>query len=249
MSFSRSKTGGWATNEKLSSAQMNSLDIDHANALDKTGDTINAGTIIVSGSGLLLASVDGAVQATTHGGIQSGAVGGIESAVPGGIQLSGGSTDWVAFNPARTRTLITPYIGAQIAGAWTMEASGRWVVGAATTDILNVVLRVHNGATASQVTLRHRGVGGSPSPPAYAQVSRIDNSGIAQTLCSATYLYASASGVTFTDTITLTANNVIDIENYVYVMSIVDMSSAGGNPGTQYYQPVTTFTNIANSRY
>ena len=38
MSFTRVKPLGWAINEKLTSAQQNQLDIDHANAVDKNGD-------------------------------------------------------------------------------------------------------------------------------------------------------------------------------------------------------------------
>jgi hypothetical protein len=45
MTFSRVKALGWATNEKLTSAQMNALDEDHADAIDGVGGgtyTINA---------------------------------------------------------------------------------------------------------------------------------------------------------------------------------------------------------------
>ena len=40
MAFTRVKPDGWAVNEELTSAQANALDIDHANAVDKTGDVI-----------------------------------------------------------------------------------------------------------------------------------------------------------------------------------------------------------------
>lgn len=40
MSFTRAKPLGWAFGEILTSAQMNALDTDHANAIDKTGDSI-----------------------------------------------------------------------------------------------------------------------------------------------------------------------------------------------------------------
>jgi len=40
MSFSRVKPGGWALNEKLTSGQINQLDINVSNAVDKTGDTV-----------------------------------------------------------------------------------------------------------------------------------------------------------------------------------------------------------------
>lgn len=49
MSFNKIKPAGWAVNEKLTSAQMNALDTDHANAIDKTGDTVE-GVIEFDGS-------------------------------------------------------------------------------------------------------------------------------------------------------------------------------------------------------
>lgn len=54
MSISRIKPTGWAINEKLTSAQMNQLDIDHANSLDKTiaGDTISGPITMSSTSSL-----------------------------------------------------------------------------------------------------------------------------------------------------------------------------------------------------
>lgn len=61
MSFTRVKPSGWAFGEILTSAQMNSLDIDHANAFDAstggivTGDVtannLSAGTAVVAGGG------------------------------------------------------------------------------------------------------------------------------------------------------------------------------------------------------
>jgi len=50
MSFSRVKPDGWAVNEKLTSAQQNQLDIDHAKAVDKTGDTITGNVHIGNGA-------------------------------------------------------------------------------------------------------------------------------------------------------------------------------------------------------
>lgn len=45
MSFSRASALGWALYEPLTSAQMNALDIDHANAIDKVdGDTVEPAT-------------------------------------------------------------------------------------------------------------------------------------------------------------------------------------------------------------
>lgn len=50
MTFARIKPDGWAVNEELTSAQQNALDIDHANAVDKTGDVIT-GNVHVGATG------------------------------------------------------------------------------------------------------------------------------------------------------------------------------------------------------
>lgn len=59
MTFSRIKNTGWVVNEKVTSPQLNQLDLDHFNSLDKTGDNLtNAGGItgrvdVVTGGGEL----------------------------------------------------------------------------------------------------------------------------------------------------------------------------------------------------
>lgn len=53
MSFVRVKPLGWSINEKLTSGQMNQLDTDHADAVDKTGDTITGDVHVGSGAKVL----------------------------------------------------------------------------------------------------------------------------------------------------------------------------------------------------
>lgn len=69
MSFSRVKPDNWAVNEKLTSAQQNQLDIDHAKAVDKTGDTItgdvhvgNAARILVDNGGKIVNQTGGVIE-------------------------------------------------------------------------------------------------------------------------------------------------------------------------------------------
>lgn len=57
MSFSRVKPDSWAVNEKLTSAQQNQLDIDHAKAVDKTGDTITGNVHVGNGARITVDSV------------------------------------------------------------------------------------------------------------------------------------------------------------------------------------------------
>lgn len=69
MSFSRVKPDNWAVNEKLTSAQQNQLDIDHAKAVDKTGDTITGNVHIGSGAFLTVDS-GGQVKVVSGGQIR-----------------------------------------------------------------------------------------------------------------------------------------------------------------------------------
>ncbi len=76
MTFARIKTAGWAVNEQVSSAQLNALDIDHKNALDKTsaGDTLS-GVVQLSGSGRIVGiSAAGADMDGTYSPVQQGVV-------------------------------------------------------------------------------------------------------------------------------------------------------------------------------
>jgi hypothetical protein len=95
MSFSRvGPPGGWSVGAVFTSAEANALDVDHANALDKTaaGDTllgpvtVTTGTIILAGTPTLTCTVNGALQSPHVGGIQATVAGGIEATVAGGIQ-------------------------------------------------------------------------------------------------------------------------------------------------------------------
>lgn len=96
MAFSRINSGGWSTGQKLTSAQITALDIDHANALDKTtaGDTLSGAIamsastarINVSGSAQINANNANAINANASAGITANALASIESTVTAGIQ-------------------------------------------------------------------------------------------------------------------------------------------------------------------
>lgn len=53
MSFSRIQPIGWVLNQRLTHVEITQLDIDHANAVDKTGDTITNAQINFDSSGVL----------------------------------------------------------------------------------------------------------------------------------------------------------------------------------------------------
>lgn len=103
MSFSRVKPDNWAVNEKLTSAQQNQLDIDHAKAVDKTGDTITGNVHIGSGAFLTVDS-GGQVKVDSGGQIRVDS-GGAYNAQSGSNTnfLSGASA---TFNDGSTLAMI-----------------------------------------------------------------------------------------------------------------------------------------------
>lgn len=113
MSFTRVNPGSWAVNDQLTSAQMNSLDTDHANSVDKStaGDTIS-GAITVSGAS---ASITIAGSATTGLVVNSGSKidvngnlnlkSGCSATVQGGCTLTVASSGAIVINSAATASV------------------------------------------------------------------------------------------------------------------------------------------------
>jgi len=62
MAFSRVKVSGWAYGEILTSSQMNTLDIDHANALD----AVNGGTYDIGTNTLSISATSGIIEFLTN---------------------------------------------------------------------------------------------------------------------------------------------------------------------------------------
>lgn len=87
MSFSLVNPSTWGVGDKLTSAQINALDADHADALDKTGDQIT-GTVTFGVGATLTAGVTGAIVASAANGVSSTIAGGIKSTVASGVQAT-----------------------------------------------------------------------------------------------------------------------------------------------------------------
>jgi len=114
LSFTRVKPGGYSVGGKVASSEFNQLDIDHANALDKTGDTTSAtihfaspgvlqmesgstinlmpgsnvavsGTINLAFPGILFVNAGGQIEVGSNQGVQANAAGAIVGNVAGGI--------------------------------------------------------------------------------------------------------------------------------------------------------------------
>ena len=181
MTFARVKPDGWAVNEELSSAQINALDIDHADAVDKTGDTVpgviefDSGAEIVLNLGAAFTAESGAVADFDAGSTVT--VGGAFNVVGGDVDLDSASTfavDCVAlFNGAATHAanvtlnnsanlIVAGSSGVLIQGgasiAWANTANASFQAGSTAT--------VQNGAfltVASGGTLTLSGIGTIPS--------------------------------------------------------------------------------------
>lgn len=122
MSFSRVNPPGWAVGDKFTSAQANALDVDHANALDKTtaGDALS-GVVTMATTASLQAQFAGNIQGQAASAIKATVAGGIASGVTSGIALTGASTDFPTFGVSggspRTRNIAVDLGGAFVATA------------------------------------------------------------------------------------------------------------------------------------
>lgn len=93
MTISRVNPSGWAVNEELSSAQLNQLDVDHAKAVDKTGDSFT-GELTTSGASAKITFATGSFLT-----VQAGATftcSGIANFTGSTITVNAGSTFTVA---------------------------------------------------------------------------------------------------------------------------------------------------------
>jgi hypothetical protein len=188
MAFVRVNPSGWAFGAKLTSAQQNQLDIDHANSLDKTvaGDQL-AGTvgmgagaaILVNTAGAkIVSSVTNGIQSNVANGLVGGAAGAIASGVSGGIALTGGANDYPTF-PSRfinRGRILRPAV--VLPAAW--NASTTWyLVGGATTGYVYCPLEgLIDGTTLGSVAIEFNvagtHVGGAPANPPLVTIFRIN---------------------------------------------------------------------------
>jgi hypothetical protein len=173
MSFTRIKPGNWAVNEKLTSAQMNAIDVDHANALDKSvaGDTIQGAVGIASGASIsantpgaqILASASGAaILATASGAVVGANITGASVAVSGGANMVAPATTNYTLATPQTLTVVHPLTplgglattiyGASPANTWTWRGAGIMGPGSS-SPAQNIALVPHNGATLASVTM------------------------------------------------------------------------------------------------
>lgn len=160
MSISRVKPAGWAVNEKLTSAQMNAVDTNITNALDKRSgqsDTL-ASTITVTGSLSLTSSAlsaDGSSPVTLGSTL---AVTGL-STLTGGISLGGNITIPIGVSAptiVQTQTTTSSATGQTITiqaqsatGATSFGGGVNVVAGSGTSGNGNVI--IWNGSSVNSI--------------------------------------------------------------------------------------------------
>ncbi len=122
MTFQRINPGSWIFQDELTSPQMNALDIDHANAVDKTGETaamgggvsgqielLSTGSIVLDSGAFIVADKGSSVS------IQSGA----------NLTCNGGSTLWAVNGSTTLLDGYTQFGILTISGNYSVDSSGR----------------------------------------------------------------------------------------------------------------------------
>jgi|SRR5208337_3400500 len=248
--FSRINPFGWAVNDILTSAQMNALDIDHANAIDG----IDGGTYVETAA------------VTLEGGIPvliiSGA--GTTAQTASGGRFSLGDNDYPTLDiphsgSTQVRTKSCPS-GAMFAATWTVQLRSVirfYLEGGGTTDLVAIPLDdiLQNGETLTTVALRfaisNNHAGGLPAVQPHFFIERYKNDGTNSSAGSATlaagtisaYYDGGADQVLSATGLT----EVVDKTQYHYVLLLADESGINSEPDNQYVCITTTAT-IADLR-
>lgn len=252
-----------ATLQVLGTAEVNgTLNLSSGTILG-TGVQMNANLNI--NSGLIDSNVAGGIQTSTPGGIQSYTGSGIQSQVAGGIVCNGGSTDYIALNPARTRTITystAQFLGLGLATGWTLD--NYWIQGPGNSGSgCTICLPIqHNGATLASVNVlielngaprtvpgtlptvsilaTHTIAGGSTGSPLFLSSTHT------QSIPSSFYAGTTAIQVF---TYTCDQNNVIDSSQYIYYMILTDEAGTSSVTLNNYIGFQLNYTNIINMQF
>lgn len=268
MTFSRVKPGNWAVGEELTSSQMNTLDTDHSNAVDKTGDTIS-GTIHVSGAGKISADLHDTIVSTVDSGISTTVSRGISINNDNGLSLDTVGA-WPSFRSTRSLQWVIPPITTLMTGGWTFDSQS--LIGPGTTggQVVVELIAPHNGATLSTLDVVFAAAthGAVPATLPSVNVQRVQSGttlGVAITgvssLSSAgaggyAFFPTPGSGAAYTNsnllqkwTFTANQNNVIDRSQYRYLISLVDEGGANAVIGNKFLYFIAHFTGITNMAF
>ncbi len=265
MTLLRANSGGWGSNDQLTSTQANTMDANIAKALDKSsaGDTL-AGAIGMTAAAAVNVNTAGAVVEASNGGVISATgTGRIRSKVAGGVQLGGGAADWPQFtdssgsSAARTIAPLLQMVAPGLASSWTSGTSPG-LFGGATATIQPVYLGLlPNGCTIVSVRLLflvNTGHGALPAVMPKLNVKRQSSAGVSQSLRStgavtmttpANVAAYEAAGGSFFDFTCDQFNTVVNTA-YTYYIEITDENGANSQANNYYHgiNPTLTLTEL-----
>lgn len=120
MTFSRAKPGGWAVNEKLTSPQINAMDVDHEKSLDKSiaGDSLE-GVVTMTGAG----RIRSAVSTTNINTALSVVVGNGNNVIRLTSDITANRTYTLSASGAGTNDVITIYADASMSASYTVTVN------------------------------------------------------------------------------------------------------------------------------
>lgn len=275
MTFSRIKGAGWSINEKLTSVQITQLDLEHALAIDKTGDTTTGAIHIGTGSSLILDSGStGSVLST----VTIGAGGKLTTASTGKIEM--GNNDYPTLSSTHTgksRTITIPFssLVKTYDTGFTYTTDATYSV--STTVAAQIIGSIpksalHIGAKLSSIEVYFvvpavKTMAPETPPKMFMQampaltVGSVAPSPIALHSTTPTQYYTPAptpgtggvagwvdSHVVKSLVYTLDQNNVI-AEDVTYFLSITDEDGIHAEAGNQYYSIAFNYTDISDLRF
>lgn len=269
MAFSRIKGSGWAVNEILTSAQISALDIDHANAVDKTGDVLSSGTIQLTSAAKIQASIHDSIISSVDSGISTTVSRGVSIQHDTGLVLEG-ATCWPSFRSNRTRTVIVgPFVTSlSTSGGWTQDGYSVQGPGTSSTAVTFEIVNPHDGATISlidavfYVGASHAGVPAvlptinayrvqdlttlAVAPVAPLSMSSAGASAFPTPVSGAAWF---ASGNIQKWSLTCDQNNVVDRGKYRFVIDLRDESGANSHPGNAFMGFIVHYSAIASMKF
>ncbi len=266
MAFSRINPSGFSFGQKLSSAQMTQLDIDHSQALDKSpaGDQLQ-GVISMTTGAQILAQVPNAIVASGPQAIVGIDPGTIQSRVVGAFSHNAGPNDWNTFGVGgtapRSRTLFHPLIPLNgLMTGFSRDGSGFFLVGNGNGQLQHLVLpRPHQGSRIVSATIYFQ-VGashsGAPTTTPGIGIERFDATGAFSHEVGFQQVPPPASGAAWyagglpqSFTTTVGTGNTVDCGQYYYILTISDEGGTNAVAGNIYTGVSVLYDSIADMRF
>jgi hypothetical protein len=274
MSFNRVKPSNYPSGGEVAHTEMNQLDIDHANALDKVGGDTITGPIVVTGTSIDIDDtselfVDGELFIRSGGNFQvaSGVTYSVATDAQfistmevGGLATLTGGASVGTHNLAITSRSVTRVMNGYVQDdKWDAIAPPAWGASAAAqaapgTYLLQFELKVPNGAVLTSVTVRLTGASLHSTAPLTLPrltVYSLDTSGNQVSLGALTDTSAapggSPAGYDVTHSITVSGLSVtIDRTTKRYIASVSPEAGTGAQIGSpQVYTCAATWTQTA----